>query len=259
MAVVRLWVAAIVVWELGAWLLVATGVPLAQSKLPYPHLVLLAAAGNAPLLGSAVASTGETALAGLLVGTVLGFGIALVMTLARWLEDAVFPYIVAAQMIPTLALGPIILSSVKDPTVTRVLVAAYIAFFAISLASIKGLKSASPTSLDLLASYDANRAQVYTKLRIPGSLPFFFAGLKVAAPLSVVGAVVVELAGAKAGLGFLLLTTQYYGPSYANLFWATIVATMLLGYAFAWTAGRLEPVISSWQPEFRGQAAARQP
>jgi NitT/TauT family transport system permease protein len=75
--------------------------------------------------------------------------------------------------------------------------------------------------------------------------------LKIAAPLAIVGEIVVELAGSKDGLGTLLLTTQYYGPSYANLFWAALITTMVLGLVFARLASVLERTVSPWQPEFR--------
>jgi NitT/TauT family transport system permease protein len=168
--------------------------------------------------------------------------------MAQWrtLEDAVYPYLVAAQMIPTIALAPIVLAVIKDPYLTKIAVAAYISVFAVSLGTIRGLRSAPRDALELMHSLHARPAHVLLKLRIPAALPYFFAGLRVAAPLAV-----VELAGSKDGLGTLILVTQYYGPGNAHLFWAAMIATLLLGLVFARAVVLLERVVAPWQPEFR--------
>jgi NitT/TauT family transport system permease protein len=241
----------LVAWEAGSILLAASGDRSAATKLAPPHLIALAYVDQAQTLLDALWATTRGALLGLAVGTVLGAAIGLVMAQARWVEEAAYPYIVAAQMIPTIALAPIILSAVRDADTTRVIVAAYVTVFAISLATIRGLKSTPPQALELMRALNAGQVSTYRKVRVPAALPFFFAGLKVAAPLAVVGEIVVELAGSKDGLGTLLLTTQYYGPGYANLFWAAIVATMLLGFLFARAAGLIERLVAPWQPELR--------
>jgi NitT/TauT family transport system permease protein len=246
----------LVLWEVGAWLLASTSDRLAPMKLPYPHEVLRALINNIALLFNAALDTAMGALIGLVVGTITGVLIALLMAQARWVEDASYPYIVGAQMIPTVALAPIIFGAVHDPTVTKVIVAAYISVFAVSLGTIKGLKSTPIEGLALMRSLNADRSQVMRKLRIPAALPFFFAGLRVAAPLAVIGEIVVELAGSKDGLGTLMITTQYYGVANAHLFWATLAVTLLLGYLFALGASLLERTFASWQPAYRGGGRA---
>src|SRR5919202_1873721 len=181
-------------WELAAAGLHATGTPLATSKLPYPHAIAQRMVKEAPLLADALWVTARGALIGLLVG--------------------------------------ILLAALQNAALTRVLVATYITFFAITLGTLKGLKSVPRESAKLLRTYNVNRWQLYTKLKLPAALPFLFAGMKVAAPLAVVGQIVVELTGSTSGLGYLILTTQYYGPQYATLFWASMLITLALGYAF---------------------------
>ena len=119
-------------------------------------------------------------------------------------------------------------------------VAAYLTLFTVSLAVIKGLNSATPEALDLMRSFAASRGQVLRHLRVPIASPYFFAGLRVAAPLSVVGEIVVELSSAQAGLGYLLLATLFFGIGLAYLFWATLITTLLLGLGLAAAAGWLE-------------------
>ncbi|MGH9247098.1 MAG: ABC transporter permease [Acidimicrobiales bacterium] len=238
-------------WEAVAVAMRAADVALAASKLAAPHEIAVRIVGESSLLASNLRVTALGALAGLVGGVAIGVGVALLVAQARWLEGAVYPYIIAGQMIPTIALAPLILVATRNQTVTRFLVATSITFFAISLATLKGLKSTSPAALELMRSYSASRLEVYTRVRIPAALPFFFAGLKVAAPLAVVGEIVVELTGANSGLGYTILVSQYYGPTYASLFWAAMVVTLLLGVVFYMAAVGLERLVTPWQSEFR--------
>jgi NitT/TauT family transport system permease protein len=244
--------AILLVWHVAASIVAGSGSSVAAMMLPHPAEVGASLVNDAALIAEAAWATMRGALIGLLVGTAVGFAIGVLMAQARWIEDASYPYIVAAQMIPTVALAPIVLGAVRDPEVTKVIVAAYLAVFPVSLGVIKGLKSTSPQALELMRTYHSGRWQQFRKLRLPASLPFFFAGLKVAAPLAVIGEIVVELAGSKDGLGTLLLTTQYYGGArYAYLFWATLLVTLSLGLLFAAAAALLERIAAPWQPEFR--------
>jgi len=238
-------------WELAAAGLHATGTPLATSKLPYPHAIAQRMVKEAPLLADALWVTARGALIGLLVGIVLGVAISLLLAQSRALEAAFYPYVIGGQMLPTIALAPILLAALQNAALTRVLVATYITFFAITLGTLKGLKSVPRESAELLRTYNVNRWQLYTKLKLPAALPFLFAGMKVAAPLAVVGQIVVELTGSTSGLGYLILTTQYYGPQYATLFWASMLITLALGFTFYRAVAVLERFASPWQHEFR--------
>ena len=245
-------VAILLAWHVAATLMAGSGNRLAAMMLPHPADVAASLVSDAALIAEAAWSTVRGALIGLLVGTAVGFGIGVLMAQWRWVEDASYPYIVAAQMIPTVALAPIVLGAVRDPEITKVVVAAYLSVFPISLGTIKGLKSTPAPALELMRTYHSGRWQQFRKLRLPAALPFFFAGLKVAAPLAVIGEIVVELAGSKDGLGTLLLTTQYYGGArYAYLFWATLLVTLSLGLLFAAAAAMLDRLAAPWQPEFR--------
>jgi NitT/TauT family transport system permease protein len=241
----------LLLWELAAMMLAASGTPLAASKLPAPHAILARIVQEGPLLLDALWVTSRGALAGLLVGLVLGVTVSLLLAQSRVLEAAFYPYVIGGQMLPTIALAPLLLAALQNATLTRIVVAAYITFFAITIGALKGLKSVPPESLELMRSYNVGRRQLYAKLKLPASLPFLFAGLKVAAPLAVVGEIVVELTGSNSGLGYLILSTQYYGPQYATLFWAAMLITLTLGFLFYRAVAVLEQVVSPWQHEFR--------
>jgi NitT/TauT family transport system permease protein len=245
-------IAVLVIWTAVAALLAGTGDRLAPLKLPFPHSVLGAFVNNLPLIAEAVWETARGAFIGLLLGVAVGTAIGVAMAQWRVLEDAAYPYLVAAQMIPTIALAPIVLAIMKDPYATKVAVAAYISVFAVSLGTIKGLRSTPPDGLELMHTLHARPIEVLVKLRVPAALPYFFAGLRIAAPLAVIGEIVVELAGSKDGLGTLLLVTQYYGGvANAHLFWAVMLVTLLLGYVFARSVTTIERLVAPWQPEFR--------
>ncbi len=239
-------------WQLNAWRVAASDTPLAGKKFPYLHDVATAMVQNWPDLWSAVRTTASGAMVGLVIGTTIGVVLALIAGRSRIWESAFYPYVVFGQMVPTIALAPILLAILRDFTITRIVVASYITFFPMSLNVLKGLKSVPPDEAELMASYNSTRRQTLMKLRIPSAAPFFFTGFKIAAPLAVVAEIVVELSGATDGVGYLILITQYYGPQFASLFWAAVILTLLLGVVFYRGAALLERLFTPWQPEFRG-------
>ena len=224
---------------------------LAAKKFPFLHDIAWSFVQNWSDLWSAFRSTATGALVGLAVGTVIGVMIALLAARSRIWESAVYPYVVVGQMIPTIALAPIVLVVLRDVGTTRVVVASFITFFPISLNTLKGLKSVPADGAELMLSFNSSGLKTLWKFRIPAAMPFFFTGFKIAAPLAVVAEIVVELSGATTGVGYLILITQYYGPSFASFFWASVLLALLLGVLFYRAAVWLERAMTSWQPEFR--------
>jgi NitT/TauT family transport system permease protein len=109
---------------------------------------------------------------------------------------------------------------------------------------VKGLRSPDKILLDLMNSYSASKAQVFWKLRIPASMPFLFASLKIAIALSIVGAIVAELpAGAQGGLGARLLSGSYYGQT--SLIWAALITASVISATLVSVVGRMERLINN--------------
>ena len=263
----------LILWELASWAYLTATVPpqfregaitgadttvppemrVVQMKLPLPHLVLAALANpeNANQLWLAGLVTLKSALLGFLVGAAIGFLLAIGMAQAHALERSFLPYVIASQMVPVIALGPIVYSIFRDENLARVLIAAYVTFFPVTVNTLKGLRSVDPNSLALMDSYAASRLQVYLKLRIPAALPFVLQALKIAATASVIGAIVVELMGAQQGIGVTILRTQYYGPANAYKLWGAIVVASMLGILFFQAVALVERIVLGWQPEFR--------
>lgn len=242
----------VAVWEASSWMLLhAVQAPLAQSKLPYLHRVLQVFGEYGGTLAREGGVTFANAGLGFLIGAGAGAVLAVLMSLSRWVEQLTFPYAVASQMIPILGLAPILYGIVRDEQIARVLIAGYITFFPVSLNMLRGLRSVDPSALELMYSYAAKPWLIYWKLRLPASLPGLFSGLKIAAPMAVTGAILVELMGAQRGVGVLMLRNLYYGPSHVYMFWATVFVGAILGLLSYLVMNVTERVASPWQPEFR--------
>lgn len=242
----------LVAWQIAAVAFRNSSPGSSASRLPVPLTIASTLVDMRSAFFSALVYTLRGALAGLLVGILIATLVSLGAVSTRWLEDTIYPFLVASQMVPTIVLAPIVLAIVRNGMVARVTVAAYISFFVIAVNMTKGLKSIEPDKLILLRSIRARRWQYYTKLRLPACLPFFFAGLKVAAPLSLVGEIVVELTGAQNGIGLLMSNSLDYGGSQLYVFWGSVILTAVLGYSMYLAAIFLERRLTPWQPEFRG-------
>src|SRR5713226_800551 len=193
----------------------------------------------------------RSAVIGFVVGGLIGFGLAVVMAQTRLIERSLLPYAIASQMVPVIALGPIVYSIFKDENVARILIAAYVTFFPVTVNTLKGLRSVDPSALALMTSLAASRFQTYVLLRVPAAVPYLFQALKIAATASVIGAIVVELMGAQQGIGVTILRTQYYGPANASKLWVAIVVASLLGLLCFRVVALAERFALRWQPEFR--------
>jgi len=173
----------------------------------------------------------SAALAGFGLGVASGVVVAVAIVHVRALERSLMPWVIASQAVPILALAPIIIVTLGaiglEGLLPKAIIAGYLCFFPVTIAMTKGLTAADKLQMDLMRTYSASRAQIFWKLRLPTSLPFLFASLKVAAAASLVGAIVAELpTGAQAGLGARLLAGSYFGQTVQ--IWAALVAAAVL-------------------------------
>lgn len=174
---------------------------------------------------------------GLSVATVLGYALAKSVAIER----ALSPYLVASQAIPIVAIAPLLVIWFGTGMLSKVLISGLIVFFPILVNTIAGVRAVPEDLRDLMRSLRATRWQTFIKLEIPAALPVLFAGLKIGATLSVIGAVVGELAGADAGLGFLISLSNGLFDT-AQVFvgvLALVVMALALYGAVAWLERRL--------------------
>ena len=178
--------------------------------------------------------TAGTAGLGFALALALGILLAVGIVHLRVLDRSLMPWIVASQTVPILAIAPMVVVVLGNAGIVgllpKALIAGWLSFFPITAGMVKGLRSPDPMQRDLVRTYSASAAQVFAKLRWPASMGFLFPSLKVAATLSLVGAIVAELpTGAQAGLGARLLTGSYYGQTlqiWAALFMAAVLALL---------------------------------
>jgi len=170
-------------------------------------------------------------LLGFAIGAIFGIVLAVLIVHARTLEKSLLPWVICSQMVPILAIAPIIIVVLGAVGIRGLLpksiISAYLCFFPVTISMVKGFISPDPIQLDLMRTWSATKSQVFWKLRWPSSIPYLFTGLKVAVTISLVGAIVGELpTGAQAGIGARLLTGSYYGQT-VQIWAALIVASVL--------------------------------
>jgi NitT/TauT family transport system permease protein len=209
---------------LGAWWTAAAVYP--PMLIPGPTATVQAFFdGRATLWENAPITIAEIVL-GFLVGSLLGIGLGIAIAQSRWAEVILTPYLVVSQAVPKVALAPILIIVLGYGLASKVAVAALIAFFPLLENTIAGLRQVDPDSLRLLQSLGATRWQIFTKLRVFTALPLIFAGLRIAAVLATVGAIVGEFVAGNRGLGALLVTSM--GTFSTSLLYATMgVLTVL--------------------------------
>ena len=173
-----------------------------------------------------IAVTGTEIFAGYFLALVVGVGLAAVFTWSKALESFFMPLLVSLNMIPKVALGPLIIVWFKYGVFPNTLMAFSICVFPILLTTARGLREVEPELLDLVKSLKGSRWQLFTKIQLPGALPYIFSGMKVGAILAVAGAIVGEFLGSDKGLGYLMLQVQVTLDTPA-MFMAVILITLL--------------------------------
>jgi NitT/TauT family transport system permease protein len=190
----------------------------------------------------------SSAMLGFVMGTFLGIGLSVGIVYVSALDRTLMPWIIASQTIPILAIAPMIIVVLGSIGIVglfpKATISTYLCFFPVVVGMVKGLRSPDKILLDLMNSYSASKAQVFWKLRIPASMPFLFASLKIAIALSIVGAIVAELpAGAQGGLGARLLSGSYYGQT--SLIWAALITASVISATLVSVVGRMERLINN--------------
>jgi NitT/TauT family transport system permease protein len=216
---------------------------------------------NGPLLigilWDAALFTAKEAAVGFVLGGLIGFLLGTMLAHSGLLQRGLLPYIVASQTIPILAVAPMVVvwvnprlpPELKDWGAVSV-IAAYLTFFPVTINTLRGLTSVDPRALELMRSYAAGSWQVLWKLRVPAALPFVFAALKIAAPASVVGAIIGELpASIQSGLGGAILNFNQYYIAAPTRLWATNLVAAFLGISFFLAVLAAERVVVRRAPE----------
>jgi len=175
---------------------------------------------------------------GFLAGSALGIGLGALVAQSRWAEIVLRPYLVVSQAVPKVALAPILVILLGYGLTSKVTLAALIAFFPLLENTIAGLRRVDLDSLRLLQSLGATQWQIFTKLRVFCALPLVFAGLRIAAVMATLGAIVAEFVAGNRGLGALLVVSM--GTFSTPLLYATMVVLTALAFSVYLLATWLE-------------------
>jgi NitT/TauT family transport system permease protein len=217
------------------WDVVRAFVEPAQRGGPPLGVVLLGQAGF----------TFMEAVAGFVLGGLLGLALGVLFVHSRLAERALVPYVVASQTVPILAIAPIVVVAIKADWVSVMAVSAYLTFFPVTIASLRGLRAVDPRAIELFRSYAATRRQVLRQLRLPTSVPYLFAAFRVAAAASIIGAIIGEqTAGVAAGLGSAIINYNQYYISAPERLWATIVMCTFVGLFFVGAINVAETIVT---------------
>ena len=230
----------LIVWQAGAMGMDAAYI------LPSPTQVLVRLWElREPLFTAHLPATLLCTGIGLIISVVLGVLLAILMDASPVAEKTLYPVIVASQTIPTTALAPLFVLWFGYTIWSKVLVTVLITFFPITITVFDGFRSAKTDQIDLLRSFGAGRKDIFLKLKIPASLPYFFSAIKMAIPLSIIGAAIGEWLGADAGLGYFSrrMMTQLDGAAvFAPIVLLSVVAMVAVALV-SW----LEKKVITWR------------
>jgi NitT/TauT family transport system permease protein len=170
--------------------------------------------------------TGAEIFGGYVLAVIVGVGLALLFSWFRALDALLMPLVVSLNMIPKVALGPLFIVWLSYGIVPNIIIAFSICFLPVLITTARGLREVEPELLDLVRTLRASRWQVFTKIQLPGALPYIFSGMKVAVVLAVAGAIVGEFIASDQGLGYLMLQVQVTLDT-AAMFMAVLMITLI--------------------------------
>lgn len=231
-AFLSIWQAATLVLEVPHWL------------LPSPVDIAGALISSSDLLARHGWVTLQEVLIGFSLAFTVGVALAVAIAYSRTVERAVYPFVVASQTVPVIAIAPILLIWFGYGLLPKVIVVGLICFFPIVVNMVDGLRAVDPDLVNLMRSMGASRWQVFAKARIPTSLPFLFSGTRVAIAVSVIGAVIGEWVGASAGLGYFMIRSASQFQT-ARVF-AAVVVLSIMGVALFVAVGLSERYLLPW-------------
>ena len=239
----------LVAWE--AWVV---GFRVREYLLPAPSGILAVLAAEWRYLALHTGVTVYEILWGFFLSIVVGIPLAILIVYSPVLERAIYPLLVAAQSVPKIAIGPLLIVWAGLGIFPKVLVAFLIAFFPVVIDTVAGLRSVEPEMLHLARSMGASEWRVFLKIRLPHALPNIFAGLKVAVTLAVVGAIVGEFIQADQGLGYALL--QASAMLNTKLAFASILILAGIGTVLFVIVDWIERLLIPWHASQRVETAA---
>jgi len=253
--VTLVWVLGLIgVWEIGANMVEQTK-RTPENVLPHLYQILESIISQKLVnstqtaLQIVLSNAGVTLLRagiGFLIGIAIGFLLALLMSLFTPVEKIFFPYLMIIQMIPILGMAPIILAITKDINNSRIVIAAILTFYPVATNTLAGFKSVEREKHELMYSIAATKYQIYTKLLIPSSMPYFFTGLKISAPMAITASILVDTLQGGGGLGCMLSQSLKHAMT-IYVFWQIVFVSAIIGILSYYLMTLVEKLLSPYK------------
>lgn len=248
--VTLVWVLGVmIIWEIGAFYIQGTK-RTPENVLPHIYQIIESIFSKKPVsmgqtaLQIVISNAGATLIRagiGFLIGMVSGFILALLMNLTSIIEKIAFPYLMIIQMIPILGMAPIVLAITRDIGISRIIIAAILTFYPVATNTLAGFQSVEKEKLDLMYLCAASKFQVYTKTLIPTSIPYFFTGLKISAPMAITASILVDTLQGDGGLGCMLSQSLKHAMS-IMVFWQIVLLSAVIGILSFYLMSLIEKV-----------------
>lgn len=237
---------------LAAWWVITATKLVAAYLVPSPARTLKVMGDKPGYIGHHAWVTTYETLLGFVIATVVGVLAAVVMVYSSSIEKTLYPVLLFAQVIPKVAIAPLLVVWFGFGLAPKVVVAVLIAFFPVVISMVTGLKAVDPEMIQLSATMGAGPLRTFAKIRFPASLPYLFSGLKVAVTLAVTGAVVGEFVGANEGLGYVI--QQANGNLDTPMLFAGLLVMSLIGVVLFVLVEFAEKLLLPWHASRRGPA-----
>lgn len=212
--------------------------------LPAPSSIAQRIIGDWGLLAQHLSITMLETILGFAAAVLVGVVVAIIVTTSERTKDVVMPIVIATQLIPKVAVAPLVLLWFGYGISSKVVVAFLIAFFPIVIDMATGLTMVEKELIDLLRSLGAKRWKVFVKAQIPHSLPFLFSGMRIAVTLAVIGAIVGEFIGGSQGIGYLIVIST--SELKTDLVFACLMVLTAAGFVLFALIGFLERLVVPW-------------
>lgn len=241
----------LVIWEIFAFIIQATK-RTPENIMPHVWQIFYSLIDPKPVsngmscLQVVLFNAGQTlsrAGQGFMIGTLIGFALAILMKLSHIVEKIAAPYLMLIQLIPILGMAPIILAMTHDIGSSRIIIAAILTFYPVATNTLAGLNSVEKQKYELMYSYAAKKSTVYFKMLIPSCIPYFFTGLKIAAPMAITASILVDTLQGDGGLGCMLSQSLKHAMS-IYVFWDIVVFSAVIGVLSCSLMGWIENAVS---------------
>lgn len=241
----------LVIWEIFAFIIQATK-RTPENIMPHVWQIFYSLIDPKPVsngmscLQVVLFNAGQTlsrAGQGFMIGTLIGFALAILMKLSHIVEKIAAPYLMLIQLIPILGMAPIILAMTHDIGSSRIIIAVILTFYPVATNTLAGLNSVEKQKYELMYSYAAKKSTVYFKMLIPSCIPYFFTGLKIAAPMAITASILVDTLQGDGGLGCMLSQSLKHAMS-IYVFWDIVVFSAVIGVLSCSLMGWIENAVS---------------